>query len=157
MKLPTAVILALFCAACWQEAAVPESVLPSPPLDSLINSYRIPLEAPYSPVDSSELASIILDEETFDFGKIRRGRVVRHDFSFTNTGDKPLRIEATTPSCGCTIVSPPKTAIEPGERGRLRVSFDTTHQRGRQHKPVVITANTRPRQTTIYLTGTITD
>lgn len=37
-----------------------------------------------------------------DFGTVKQGEVVRHDFKLVNTGDRALEITEVKRSCGCT-------------------------------------------------------
>ncbi len=46
-------------------------------------------------------------EVVYDFGKIKQGVPVTHDFEFTNISAKPVVVENATASCGCTIPSWP--------------------------------------------------
>lgn len=93
--------------------------------------------------DSQE---VVYPEMTFektehDFGTIEQGTNVEHTFTFTNTGRAPLVITNASSSCGCTVPSPPKDPIAPGESGELLVKFNGTGQ-NQVTKTVNITANT---------------
>jgi hypothetical protein len=41
---------------------------------------------------------IQLGEKTFDFGPVKEGQVLEHDFKVFNRGDQPLLIEKVSPS-----------------------------------------------------------
>lgn len=84
---------------------------------------------------------ISFEETEFDFGEIEQGTNVEHVFKFTNTGNAPLVITDATSSCGCTVPSPPKDPIAPGESGELLVKFNGSGQ-NQVTKTVNITANT---------------
>jgi hypothetical protein len=92
---------------------------------------------------------------TYDFGEIVQGEVVKHSFSFTNTGDAPLIISNANASCGCTVPSYPKEPLAPGEKGEIVVQFNSAGKMGPQNKSVSITANTVPSITILILKGTI--
>ena len=121
--------------------------------DSTATFVRRPLAFPELMADSA--AELTFSEARFDFGRVRAGRRVRHRFTFANTGASDLRITAASATCGCTIARYPEQAIAPGERGQLEVVFQTTGQRGRQARPVVVQANTTPAQTVVYLCGEV--
>lgn len=70
-------------------------------------------------------AKIKLDEPRVDFGTIRKGSKGVEILSFVNTGDVPLIISNVRSSCGCTVPTWPKKPIKPGERGRIKVKYDT--------------------------------
>jgi hypothetical protein len=101
------------------------------------------------------LAVLAFDEFSYEFGKVESGQVIDHSFSFTNTGAVPLLIGNASSSCGCTVPEWPQAPIPPGGKGAIRVRFDTQGKTGEQRKPVFITANTYPANTTLYLVGEV--
>ena len=94
-------------------------------------------------------------EFSYLFGKVESGKVIDHSLSFTNTGSVPLLIGNASSSCGCTVPEWPQAPIPPGGKGAIRVRFDTQGKTGEQRKPVFITANTYPANTTLYLIGEV--
>jgi len=40
--------------------------------------------------------------ESWDFGQVKQGQVLKHEFTFMNTTGKPLNIKNVSTSCGCT-------------------------------------------------------
>jgi hypothetical protein len=64
-------------------------------------------------------------EAVWDFGKVKQGEVLAHEFVFTNEGDAPLVIERVSTSCGCTAALASEDRIAPGKEGRVKASFDT--------------------------------
>ena len=83
-------------------------------------------------------------ETTFDFGSIKSGDVVTHEFVFTNTGDVDLVIAQANGSCGCTVPEFPKDPIAPGKDGRIKVTFNSEGMGGQLTKTVTLLANTIP-------------
>jgi hypothetical protein len=63
--------------------------------------------------------------ETIDYGKISKGSDGARTFVFTNIGDAPIIIENIQSSCGCTVPEKPEKPIMPGEKGEIKVSYDT--------------------------------
>jgi hypothetical protein len=114
---------------------------------------RNPVSADATEVDTSQLARFSFAEEIFDFGEIDEGGVVQHTFSFTNTGAVALLISDVRSTCGCTVADWPRQPVAPGETGTIQARFDTRNKPGRQSKPIIITANTFPAQTRVYLEG----
>lgn len=94
-------------------------------------------------------------EKQFDFGTIKQGEIVTHDFKFKNTGSQDLTIIDAKGSCGCTIPQYPKEAIKPEGEGIIKVSFNSTGKSGEQHKTVVISANTETGNEQIEITANI--
>jgi hypothetical protein len=63
-------------------------------------------------------------ELSFDFGKIKQGVPVTHNFDFTNISDAPVIIESATPSCGCTTPVKPEGAIAKGKTDKITAGFN---------------------------------
>jgi len=61
---------------------------------------------------------------TYNFGKIKQGVPVTHDFVFTNVSDKPIVIETATPSCGCTTPVWPQAPIGKGKADKITAGFN---------------------------------
>ena len=93
--------------------------------------------------EEGELTEMAFSKKTFDFGSINQGDIVSTQFEFTNSGKKDLIITEAVGSCGCTVPDYPKDVIKPGEKGRIKVSFNSTGKSGMQNKTVTLTANTK--------------
>lgn len=106
--------------------------------------------------DTVNVAKMSFKESRFDFGVVDEGDIVKHTYSFTNTGQEPLVITNARSTCGCTVPVWPKEPVAVGESGTIEVSFNTKGKRNKQQKPVTITANTHPAQTIVYLSGEVT-
>lgn len=63
-------------------------------------------------------------ETAYAFGKIKQHVPASTEFSFTNTGAKPLIIETATAECGCTTPDYPKTPIQKGKSGVIKVTYN---------------------------------
>lgn len=63
-------------------------------------------------------------ESAYDFGKIKQGTPVTHDFGFANISDAPVIIESATPSCGCTTPVKPEGAIAKGKSDKISAGFN---------------------------------
>lgn len=95
------------------------------------------------------------EETEFDFGTIDNGTPVEHIFKFKNTGEVPLVITDATSSCGCTVPTPPKDPIAPGEEGELLVKFNGSGQ-NQVTKTVNVTANTEKGKEQIKIKAFVT-
>ncbi len=107
------------------------------------------------PDDTINVAKLQFEEETYNYGKVKEGAPVEHIFKFKNVGKVPLIISQAKSTCGCTVPTFPKDPIPPGEGGEIAVKFNTKAKKGRQKKPVNITANTYPKLTTVYIDGEV--
>lgn len=93
--------------------------------------------------------SIEFDEKTYDFGQIKEGQSVSHNFKFKNTGENPLIIKSVKTSCGCTASDYTKTQVAPGEFGNIDIVFNSTGRPGPNHKSLTVVANTQPKTTVL--------
>lgn len=91
-----------------------------------------------------------------DFGKVKEGETINHEFIFTNTGQSDLIIRKIKASCGCTTVNPKVTVIKPGQSSSLSASFRTSGFTGRQSKSITVITND-PKSPTLMLrlSGTV--
>src|ERR1700722_19274469 len=63
------------------------------------------------------------------------------EFSFTNTGNYPIKITGTRTSCGCTAAVADDKTIAPGKIGKIEVSFKTLNRHGLFEEPIDIETN----------------
>ncbi|MDY0779904.1 DUF1573 domain-containing protein [Tenacibaculum sp. IB213877] len=86
--------------------------------------------------------AITFDKEVFDFGTVNEGDVVETTFKVTNTGKSNLVITNAKATCGCTVPTWPKEAIEPGETADIQVKFNTSGKSNKQSKTITLDTNT---------------
>ena len=60
-------------------------------------------------------AVITFKQTTHNFGKFAEDKEQAYEFVYTNTGDKPLVIEQTVASCGCTVPTYTQEPVAPGK------------------------------------------
>jgi hypothetical protein len=77
----------------------------------------------------------------FEFGPIKKGVPVIHEFSFTNSGDIALIISSVQASCGCTVTSYTKDPIQPDGTGYVKATYNAAHS-GKFNKTITVNANT---------------
>lgn len=65
-----------------------------------------------------------VNTEKYDFGKIKQGNPVNYAFELTNTSDKPLVVENSWASCGCTTPEKITEPIMPGKTAQLKVQYN---------------------------------
>ncbi len=83
------------------------------------------------------------DNPFHDFGVIKKGNEVIHEFGFVNAGDADLVIEIAT-ACECTDLDYPTKAIKPGERGKIKATFHSKEKNGETEITINVIANTDP-------------
>lgn len=95
------------------------------------------------------------DALEFDYGTIKQGDKVEHAFTFTNVGKEPIIITNAQGSCGCTVPEYPKEPIRKGEKGTIKVTFNSAGKMGMQDKTVTITSNAKNSPVILHIKGTI--
>ncbi|MBK8471896.1 MAG: DUF1573 domain-containing protein [Sphingobacteriales bacterium] len=106
-----------------------------------------------APRTSSAAASMVFDKQEQSFGVIATGEIIERNFDFTNKGSVPLIIYDASSSCGCTIPEYPKEPIMPGERGAIKVTYDSKGKIGTQDKAITLKTNAGTH--TVHLKGAV--
>ena len=109
------------------------------------------LEEYFPPLTSEELAQapiLKIDNPTHDFGIIKEGEILTHNFVITNTGKEELNIRMTRASCGCTVSKPEKDNLDPDESSEIHVTFNSKGKSGDQEEIILVFSNdpTHPTQ-----------
>lgn len=93
-------------------------------------------------------------ELEYNFGTIKQGEVVTHEFRFKNSGKEPLIINNAVGSCGCTVPDWPKEPIRPGGEAVIKVTFNSAGKANIQDKQVTITYDT-DKTVVLHMKGTV--
>lgn len=111
--------------------------------------------------DMTPLHAPIIDlpEPGFNFGKVKEGKTVRHDFSIKNTGTADLAIYKADTACVCTTVQPVPLRVKPGGRGVLNVILNTTRKLDGEYKEAIILYSNDAKHPTaqLFIKADITD
>src|SRR5215470_10623695 len=65
-------------------------------------------------------------------------------FKFKNTGEKPVKILAVHPSCGCTTAKLDHDTIAPNEAGEIVATFNIGQRTGLQKKTITVSTDDSP-------------
>lgn len=84
---------------------------------------------------------IKFNEEVKNFGEIKQGDIVKHVFTFKNTGTEPLILSNVSTTCGCTASNWPKEPIMPGKTASIEASFNSAGKIGQQNKVLTVFSN----------------
>ncbi len=84
---------------------------------------------------------ITVENINHNFGNIKEGTFVGHDYLIKNTGKEVLKLTKVKTSCGCTAVQPEKNELSPGDSTYIHVEFNTTRREGIQKKHVYVFSN----------------
>lgn len=102
------------------------------------------IEEDFSALTPEQLAKapvMEIDNPEFNFGTIKNGEKVEHEFVIRNSGKTDLIIRSVKASCGCTAVQPEKNVIAPGETTKMKVIFNSAGKTGSQNKTVTVITN----------------
>lgn len=91
---------------------------------------------------------------TQDLGRIRQGKPVTLQYTFTNKGTTPLVINHAKGSCGCTGVEWPKEAVLPGASGQIKATFNAAAL-GTFNKSVFVDSNADEGPVTLQFKGEV--
>jgi hypothetical protein len=158
MKTPNLWITLFFITlACWfscqEDPSGNDKAVQEIQTEGKISSIiRSPISAEGN-IDTVNVAKMTFENNMYDFGEVKEGDVVKHEFKFTNTGKVPLLINNVHSTCGCTVPEWPKEAIQPGQSNTIKVEFNTKGKPDFQEKPVTISANIYPPTTKVFLKG----
>lgn len=61
----------------------------------------------------------------WDFGSVKEGQILKHEFALKNESSKILNIKDVNSSCGCMVSQVKKKALLPGESTLVEVKFNT--------------------------------
>lgn len=110
-------------------------------------------EKPGNPLLEATFAWV---QTSFDFGKIKVGIPVTHEFKFTNSGDAPLVITSVQASCGCTVAEYSKEPIPSGGQGFVKATYNAA-KAGVFTKTVTINSNTQDGVVLLTIKGEVTN
>ena len=99
-----------------------------------------------------KIAEIQFKETVIDYGIIENGEDGAKIFEFKNTGNAPLIFSRIFSSCGCTIPKKPEKPILPGEKGEIKVSYDTKRLGGFS-KAITIFSNAKSARKMVKIKG----
>jgi hypothetical protein len=110
-------------------------------------------ETPAPAVDPNG-PEMTFENEVYDYGRIKQGANGDCEFTFTNTGKKPLIISSARGSCGCTVPTYPKEPIKKGQKAKIKVHYDTNRV-GVFTKTVTVVSNGKTPTKTITIKGDV--
>lgn len=88
-----------------------------------------------------EVPAIKFDTPIYDFGRVRSGTDIKHDFFFTNNGTGPLELLRVKPSCGCTVAGQYDRIVQKGETGKIPITLSTKNASGVLTKTITVNTN----------------
>lgn len=98
-----------------------------------ITAFRVHKDSP---------PQIRFTEQNFDFGNIKAGDVVEHEFEYTNLGDQELKIIKVVTGCDCLTYDYPSTPLKKNEKAKMKITYNSTGKTGAFVKTILIDNNT---------------
>ncbi|MFI3268110.1 MAG: DUF1573 domain-containing protein [Rikenellaceae bacterium] len=105
-------------------------------------------------VVSSYSQSLLLSQETFNFGDLMLNEKKDVSLCVKNVSDVPLVIKDANVACKCTKINYSKRPIMPNDSTFLKITFDAK-ELGAFYKKVVLIHTGEEASSTIILRGTI--
>lgn len=91
---------------------------------------------------------------TYDFGKIKQGVPVTHDFEFTNISSAPVIVEAASATCGCTTPIKPEQPVMKGKSAKITAGFNS-EAAGTFNKSIYVKLAGVPAPVELKITGEV--
>lgn len=89
-------------------------------------------------------AFVTWDKKSLELGPVKKGERRSMFYEFTNTSGEPVQIDIVD-ACDCTTVDYPRGIIEPNQKGRLDVTFNSAEKDAAETISInVIFKNTHP-------------
>jgi hypothetical protein len=78
-----------------------------------------------------------------------------HEFVFTNSSGRPVKILNVTTSCGCTTPGWSRDAVAPGKTGFVKASFDPKGRPGYFNKTLTLLTDADPNPIVLQIKGQV--
>jgi hypothetical protein len=104
-------------------------------------------------VKKTNIASIVLERDTINIGKVPVGDSAEIMVKVSNAGNQPLNIKGIGYSCGCTEGKIQKNVIPPDDHGFVLVKYKNSGDIDSIYKTVIIESNAETPYKTVTLLG----
>lgn len=120
----------------------------------LIAIIFITLFSCYSAAQTDE---VIFKKLTHDFGTFSEDSEPKVcTFEFTNHQKKAIAISQVQSTCGCAVPEYTKKAIQPGECGIIKITYNPQGRPGKFHRSVLVSFSGQSEKIHLYIKGTVT-
>jgi hypothetical protein len=111
-----------------------------------------PAAAPVA--ENKNAPEIVFDKTEYDFGTIPYDSNGAFEFTFKNEGKDPLIVSNAQKSCGCTAVDWTKEPVKKGDKGVIKVTYNTKIT-GPFTKNVTVYSNAKKAMVVLSFKGTV--
>ncbi len=105
--------------------------------------------------DLSKLGTLTFKDSIHSFGNLKEGEVVEYAFEYQNVGKKEVIITDASSTCGCTVPDYKREPIAIGEKGEIKVKFNSEGKSGYVEKPVTLRCTGNPGEIVITISATV--
>ncbi|OGX19036.1 MAG: hypothetical protein A3K83_00575 [Omnitrophica WOR_2 bacterium RBG_13_44_8b] len=91
------------------------------------------------------------EPSTWDFGTVKQGEILKHDFTLKNETGRTLNIKEVHTSCGCAVSAVKKMSLLAGEETQIEVKFDTKKYMGQVRQFVYVNTDDLDNQVIRYI------
>ena len=103
--------------------------------------------------EKDPLTDVIISSPTLKVGEVKKGTIIKHDFSILNVGDKPLIIYDIIPDCTCTECNLSKKLILPDDKAIISAVIDTKGKYGNSLVNIIVRDNSKEGAHRFIITG----
>ena len=97
------------------------------------------------------------DKTVHDFGSISlKDGPVTCTFTLTNNSQEPLSIFSVISSCGCTDVTWPREAIEPGDSAQISITYSNDQGAYPFDKTLTVYTSAQKKPVILHVKGVVT-
>lgn len=107
-------------------------------------------DKPATPQDS-----IVFESTTHDYGTVVQASDGSCQFVFKNKGKAPIVLNEVKASCGCTVPEWTRTPVAPGEKGTIKVTYNTNNV-GAFTKSITVNSNAVNNPVILIIKGNVT-
>ncbi len=105
---------------------------------------------------AQEIKELAFAETVHDFGMINEvDGPAEHEFTFTNTGTKAIKITNVRASCGCTTPGWTKEEVPIGGKGFVKARYNPANRPGPFNKSLTISVDASSSKYVLYIKGTV--
>ncbi|MFA6349880.1 MAG: DUF1573 domain-containing protein [Candidatus Omnitrophota bacterium] len=76
-------------------------------------------------VRSQEQKEPLAEPDTWDFGRVKEGDIVKHEFILKNESARKIAVQDVNTSCGCTASKIKDKELAPGASTTIEVQFNS--------------------------------
>jgi len=98
---------------------------------------------------------VAFSKKVHDFGEIQEGTIATYTFEFVNEGKRPVRLLNVVASCGCTTPEYSKTPVAAGQKGFIKVAYDSNGRPGIIDRAITVQTDGDPAYEILQIKGAV--